>query len=157
MRSRKHGIIAIIFSIPFFMEQELTPGLFLAGLGIFLLYKWWKHPLREIETEIKHDSEKFKTIIPVSYPLHMEFVKFYSKYLRLSVQFPALKTTYKELVESMWLRLSTESDASVWKKIIRATDEKWPVPVDVHSILESKLKKVTQETKFMQEAMEKSF
>ena len=83
----------------------------------------------------------------------MEFVSFYSKYLSLSTQFPALKATYKELVDSMWLRLSSETDVKSWKNIIRTTDKNWPVPLEIKGLLESKLKSVTKETKCWEEAM----
>ena len=153
MRSKKHGIILMMISLLFINEDKIFPGLFLLGLGAFLLYKWWNHPLRVLENEIKSDADKFKIRVPTSYPLHMEFVNFYSKYLSLSTQFPALKATYKELVDSMWLRLSSETDVKSWKNIIRTTDKNWPVPLEIKGLLESKLKSVTKETKCWEEAM----
>jgi hypothetical protein len=156
MRSKKHGIILIIISSLFFYNKDVYSGLFLVTLGAALLYKWWKHPLRALEQEIKGDAQKFNIKIPTSYPLHMEFINFYSKYLRLSTQFPALKTTYTELVESMWLRLSSESDSRSWRNIIRKTDENWPVPLELKNLLETKLNKVSKETRYWEEAMANS-
>lgn len=129
MKSRKHGIVLIVISLFFIFSGEVIPGIFLVSFGSFLLYKWINDPIRALENKIQIDAKKFMVRIPTSYPLYMEFISFYSQYIKRVNQFPALKETYKELVESMWIRLSTESDIKSWKEIIRKTNEKWPVPI----------------------------
>ena len=157
MRSKKHAIITTFFSGLFLYEGEFFPALALAVISGYLFYKWWNHPLRVLENEIQKDAQTFKISVPTSYPLHMEMIKFYSKYLRLSTQFPALKETYKELVQSMWLTLANEKSAKDWKETIRKTDKSWPVPIDVKNLLSQKLAKVTKETKYLEDAMVKTY
>lgn len=141
MRSKRQGIILILLSIPFIYLQNFYAGLFLSLFGFFLLYKWWENPIRVLEDQIKIDAQKYKVQIPISYPLHLEFLKIYTKYLRLKTQFPNLKNTYIELVDSMWLKLSLETNPQNWKKILRSTDENWPTPLDLNGLLQSNLNK----------------
>ncbi len=156
MRSKKHAIFALILSIFMFGNAEVELGVFFGLISSLYFYRWWNHPQRQLLSALKNDSQKFNVLVPSSYPLHLEFLKFYSKFLRLSTQYPALKNTYRELVDSMWLRLSQESSAKEWKEIISQTDKKWPSPIDVKNILNKSLSKVNIETKIMNEAMAKS-
>ena len=156
MRSRKHAVISYIFSLLMFIDGENQGGLFLLALGSYFLYRWWNHPQRRLLDRINLDSKKFSIKVPTSYPLHLDFLKFYSKYLRLSTQYPALKNTYRELVDSMWLKLSEESTSKKWREIIKQTDSGWPSPIDVKSLLNKSLAKVSAETKLMNEAMAKA-
>jgi hypothetical protein len=56
----------------------------------------------------------------------------------------------------MWLKLSEESSAKEWRKIIKSTDSSWPSPIDVKSLLNKSLSKVSTETRLMNEAMAKA-
>jgi hypothetical protein len=156
MRSQKHSVIAILFSIPFFIEGEFFPAILLLGFAGYSFYRYWSHPERKLLEKINIDSKKFNIRVPSSYPLHLDFLKFYSKYLRLSTQYPALKNTYKELVDSMWLKLSEESSVKGWRSIIKSTDKSWPTPIDVKYLLQKSLNKVSTETRLMNEAMAKA-
>lgn len=156
MRSKKHAFFSSIFSIPFLVEGELIPAGILLSYAVYSFYKYWNHPQRILLSEISEDSKKFNIKVPSSYPLHLDFLKFYSKYLRLSTQYPALKNTYRELVESMWLKLSEEESTKEWRRIISNTDKSWPSPIDVKNLLSKSLSKVSAETKLMNAAMAKA-
>lgn len=152
MRTKKHGIILIIFSGFFFAEKELMGGVILLTLGSYFLYKWWKNPRRVLESEIEKDAELFDIQIPRSYPLHLSLVKVYSKYLRLKAQFPALKETYVEIIEAMWKQLATLSTPKEWKIAVENIDTNWPIPIDMKSVVSNKLGKLKQETKHWENA-----
>lgn len=152
MRSKKHGIILILFSLFFFAENELGGGLFLLALGTFLLYKWWKHPRRVLESEIEKDAALFNVKVPRSYPLHLSLVKVYSKYLRLNSQFPTLKETYKDIIEHMWKELALLGSPKEWKAAVENVDTNWPIPVDMKVILDGKLNYLKSENKRWEDA-----
>lgn len=152
MRSKRHGIILIIFSAFFFAENELMGGAILSILGSYLLYKWWKNPRRILESEIEKDAEIFNIRVPRSYPLHLSLIKVYSKYLRLKSQFPALKETYREIIETMWKQLSTLSEPKEWKLAVENIDKNWPVPIDMKSVVSNKLNRLKEDTKHWEDA-----
>jgi len=153
MRNKKHGIIALFISIYFFSIGASYIGFVLASIGILLLNKWRTNPLRQLEAAINNDAKRFHAQVPTSYPLKMDLVRFYSKYSRLSVLYPALKTTYNDLLESMWKNLATAKDKNTWKKIIDLTDKNWPEPVELQELLKQKLNTVRKETKLWEEAI----
>ena len=156
MRSKKHSFLLGAIAITMIFSKDFQGAFFFASLSGIFYYKWWNHPQRKLLEELNNDSKKFNVNLPSSYPLHQEFLKLYSKYLRLSLQYPALKNTYRELVDSMWLKLSQESNIKKMKEIIRQTDKQWPSPIDVKNLLNKSLAKVSVETKLMNEAMAKS-
>lgn len=156
MRSKKHAILAALFSIPIFIEKEFLLGLIILSFAIWSFYKYINHPQRLLLLEIDQDKKKFNITIPRSYPLHLDFLKIYSKYLRLSTQYPTLKNTYKELIESMWLKLSEHNSVKSWREIIQKTDQAWPSPIDVKSLLNKNLNKVSAETQMLNRAMVKA-
>ena len=152
MRSKKHGIILIIFSGFFFAENEMMGGLILSVLGSSFLYKWWKNPRRVLESAIEKDAQLFDIKVPRSYPLHLSLVKVYSKYLRLKGQFPALKETYREIIEAMWKQLATLNSPKEWKVAVENIDTNWPIPIDMRNVVSNKLGKLKKETKHWEDA-----
>lgn len=153
MRNKKHGIIALFLSLYFFYIQFNSIGFVLACIGILLIYKWKSNPNYLLEKEIYKDAHKFKAEVPTSYPLKQDLLRFYSKYSRLSLLYPALRTTYTELVDSMWKNLALAKDKASWKKIIEMTDKSWPEPIELQELLKQKLNQVGKETKLWEEAI----
>ena len=156
MRTRKHAVVLFVFSFLSLIDGEIGLSLFFGAIGSYLLYKWWKHPKRQLITELKRDSQRFQIEIPKSYPLQLEFYKIYSKFLRLSTQYPALKSTYRELIDSMWTKLSQKSSPQEWRDIINNIDKAWPTPVELKDMVKTSLDKVSSETALWNEAMAKS-
>ncbi len=156
MRTRKHAVVLYIFSLLSLVDGEQGLSLFFAAIASYLLYKWWKHPKRQLLVELKKDSRRFHVEIPTSYPLQLAFFKIYSKFLRLSTQYPALQATYRELIDSMWAKLSQKSTPKEWADVINAVDRSWPTPVDLKDMLKTSLDKVSSETSLWNEAMAKS-
>jgi hypothetical protein len=147
MRSKKHGIILLLFSGLFIMDGELSGGTFLGALGLYFLYKWWSNPRRQLEQKIDNDAKLFNIKVPRSYPLHMTLIKVYSKYLRLKAQFPALKETYTDIIETMWKHLATLNTPQEWKVAVENVDANWPIPIDMKEVMSQKMSKLQKETK----------
>lgn len=147
MRNKKHGILLLIFSALLLSDGEIQPGIFFATIGLFLIYKWWKNPRRLLEKEIQSDANLFNIKIPKSNSLNLAMLKIYSKYLRLRSQFPALKETYRDIIESMWKQLATLDSSNQWKIAVETVDKNWPAPIDMKEIMGQKIEKLKKETK----------
>jgi hypothetical protein len=156
MRTRKHAIVSYLFSLLSLIDGEVGMSLFFGSIASYLLYKWWNHPKRQLLTELKKDSQRFQVTVPESYPLQLEFFKIYSKFLRLSTQYPALQSTYRELIDSMWSKLSQKSSPKEWREVINSIDKAWPSPVELKDMLKTSLDKVSSETNLWNEAMAKT-
>lgn len=138
MKNKRQGIISIIIAVGFFSVKAYYMGLILSVIGLMLIYKWKTNPLRQLEELIDKDAQKYHAEIPISYPLKMDLIRFYSKYSRLSLLYPTLKSTYSDIVDSMWKNLALAKDKTSWKKIIEFTDKNWPEPIDLQNFVKSK-------------------
>lgn len=152
MRNKKHGIIIMIFSILLLANAEIKAGLFFMLISAYLLYRWWQNPRRVLESEINKDAQTFNIQIPRSYPLHLSLIKIYSKYLRLKTQFPALKETYQEIIEAMWKQLGTLAHPKEWILAVDSIDSRWPIPIEMKTVVSSKLQQVQKETQQWEDA-----
>lgn len=131
MKKYKSTYITVLIGLIFLYQKEYLPSLVIISLGLYLLIKEIRNPKRVIERAILADEHKFKTKIPTSYPLYLNLISLYSKYLSFQTHYPLLKMTYQERISNMWKRLSTKTEITEWKRIIEEVDQNWPIPVDM--------------------------
>lgn len=129
MRNHKHGVFFTLLSFPLLVAQFYWFGGALCALGLILLYKWQRHPLRILKSLIAKDAKASGAPWPLdNHGVEMELVAYYSRYQRLLVQYPLLAQSYREYTRDMWTRLAQRGELNQWKEVLAQAYRDLPVP-----------------------------